>query len=294
MPHLFVFGYGYSARRIGDRLRGRGWTLSGTRRNHEDLGELEAAGVRAHVFAGDGPSRGVARALRTATHVLLSVPPDEHGDPVLRHHRHDVVATDSLEWIGYLSTTGVYGDRSGDWVDEETVPEPGSVRSRRRLEAERSWAEVAAEAGTTLQIFRLAGIYGPGRSILDRLRAGTARRIVRPGLVFNRVHVDDIAGAVVAGIDCPGATGVFNVADDLPGPPQDVIVFGAELIGVEPPPEVSLEAAGLSEIGRGFFAENKRVAALRLRHTLGYRLEYPTFREGLTAISDLDLPQAVD
>lgn len=205
---------------------------------------------------------------------------------MLRHHRSDVVASDTLEWIGYLSTTGVYGDRGGAWVDEDSPPDPGTERSRRRLAAEMAWEETARSTGVPLQIFRLSGIYGPGRSVVDRVRDGTARRLERPGLVFNRVHVDDVAGVVLAGMEHPRETGVFNVSDDLPTPPQDPIVHAARLLGVEPPPETPVDEADLSSVGRSFYDENKRVRNQRLESALGHRLRYPTYREGLAALVD--------
>ncbi|MDX1647705.1 MAG: SDR family oxidoreductase [Longimicrobiales bacterium] len=284
MSHLFVFGYGYSARRIGEEALRLGWRVSGTRRSAEGVAELEAMGISGHVFGGDAPSPGVGARLATASHVLVSTPPQASGDPVLRHHRPDVVASESLEWIGYLSTTGVYGDREGAWVDESSRPRPETSRSRMRLAAERGWREVATEADVPLQIFRLSGIYGAGRSALDRLRDGTARSIVSPDVVFNRIHVDDIAGAVVAGMRHPRVVGVLNVSDDEPAPPADVYAHAAELMGRAPPPPVPLDEAELSPAARSFYEENKRVRSTRLATELGYALRHPTYREGLASI----------
>ena len=262
----------------------RGWRVSGTSRSEEGTARLAAAGFGACPFDGDQPSATARAALTSATHLLVSTPPGAEGDPVLRHHRPDVLGVESLEWIGYLSTTGVYGDRAGAWVDESTSPRPGTSRSRRRLDAEEGWRTVAEEAGVCLQIFRLSGIYGPGRSVLDRLREGTARRIVAPDLVFNRIHVDDIAGAVSAGAAHPEVDGVINVSDDEPAPPSEVVAHAAGLLGMEPPAEVSLADADLSPAARSFYEENKRVRSVRLQPTLGYRLRHPTYREGLEAI----------
>ena len=284
MPHLLILGYGYSARRIGSLLLARGWTVTGTRRTVEGAEELASDGVTPLVFDGDGPSAEVASAVKGATHLLASAPPGEHGDPLLHHHRADVVASSSLGWLGYLSTTGVYGDHGGAAVTEATPPAPSSERAKRRLQAEEEWERVAAELGAALQIFRLSGIYGPGRSTLDRLREGTARRVVAPELVFNRIHVDDIAGAVLAGMDHPERPGIYNVSDDLPAPPARVVEYGAELLGIEPPPETRLEDADLSAAARSFYEENKRVDNTRLRDVLGYRLRHPTYREGLDAL----------
>lgn len=284
MPHLLAVGYGYSARRVGERLMKRGWEVTGTRRSSDGRDELEEVGVRPLVFDGKVRSPDLGHALQVATHLLVSAAPDQGGDALLRHHRADLVASDALEWIGYLSTTGVYGDHGGAVVAEDTPVSPRTERSRRRLEAERAWEEVAAEAGVDLQVFRLTGIYGPGRSAFDRLRRGSARRLVRPGLVSNRIHVDDIAGAVIAGIEHPERTGVFNVTDDLPTPPGEVVEHAASLIGVEPPPEMPVEEADLSPMARSFYDENKRVDNRRLKTELGYTLRYPTYRQGLPAV----------
>ena len=285
--HLLVLGYGYSARRIGESVLRMGWRVSGTRRSEEGCAELESAGLEAHLFDGTSPSDGVAEALRSATHLLVSTPPGDGGEPGLTHHRGDIRSAERLQWTGYLSTTGVYGDRGGDWVHESTPPDPGSPRTRRRLEAERGWADLAEEVGIPLHVFRLSGIYGPGRSALDRLRDGSARRIVAPELVFNRIHVDDIAGAVVAGMQHgPDASPVevFNVSDDEPAPPSDVVAYAAGLLGVDPPPEIPLDEADLSPAALRFYTENKRVGNDRLASGLGYRLRYPTYREGLEAV----------
>lgn len=285
MPHLVVIGYGYSARRVGRRLMERGWRVTGTTRSGEGAARLGREDVEAVVFDGSRPSAALRDALRSATHLLVSAPPDGEGDPFLRHHREDVRRADDLAWIGYLSTTGVYGDREGALVDEETRPAPTTERSRGRLDTEGQWGQLAGQAGVPLQIFRLAGIYGPGRSVLDRLRQGTARRLTRPGLVFNRIHVEDVAGAVIAGIERPGRTGLFNVSDDLPTPPAEVVEYGAELLGVDPPPSSSVEDADLSPAARSFYEENKRVDNRRLTEALGYRLVHPTYRSGLAAIA---------
>lgn len=286
MPHLFVFGLGYSARRIADEVLRRGWRVSGTSRSEEGTEALTAAGLGAHRFDGERPSSTAGAALGSATHLLISTPPGGEGDPVLRHHRPDVVGAEGLEWIGYLSTTGVYGDRGGAWVDESTAPDPGTSRSRRRLEAEGGWRLAAEEAEACLQIFRLSGIYGPGRSVLDRLRNGTARRIVAPDLVFNRIHVDDIAGAVAAGLAHLEVDGVINVSDDEPASPSEVVAYAAGLLGMDAPPEVAVRDADLSPAARSFYEENKRVRSTRLEPSLEYRLRHPTYREGLKAILD--------
>jgi hypothetical protein len=284
MKHLLVLGYGYSSQALSRLLLAESWRVSGTRRRQEDAARLAREGVEGLVYAGNGPSEEVRTALSSATHLLVSIPPGSEGDPVFRHFGQDIVATAQFEWIGYLSTTGVYGDHGGAWVNEATPPSPGSERSRRRLAAERDWQALSRRSGIPLQIFRLGGIYGPGRSPLDRIRSGEARRIVKPGQVFNRIHVADIAGAIRAGIAHPRSTGVFNVTDDLPAPPQDVITCAARLLGIAPPPEVPFEMADLSPMARSFYSENKRVRNDRLKSELSYKLLFPTYREGLIAL----------
>ena len=281
---LFIFGVGYAAGRFASTL-GRGFAaVSGTTRSAASAAELQAAGIAPLVFDGMGRSDRVATALRAATHLLVSIPPGEAGDPVLRHHAADIAAAPRLASIVYLSTVGVYGDHGGGWVDEDTTPRPVSRRSALRLEAEQSWRELASPAGVPLAILRLAGIYGPGRNALVNLREGTARRLVKPGQVFNRIHVDDIATAIEAAF-AHRAAGIFNVADDEPAPPQDVVAFAAGLLEIEPPPEASFDTAELSPMARSFYGENKRVANRRLKEALGVMLRHPSYREGLAQLA---------
>ncbi len=280
MTHLFAFGYGYAAARLGASRIAAGWRVSGTHRTPESA----SGGVAAFVFDGTTRRDTTGAAVRSATHVLVSVPPDEDGDPVLRHHRLDLEAAADLAWVGLFSTTGVYGDTGGGWVDEAAPLLPGTARARRRVAQEEAWTEFARSRGVPLQIFRLSGIYGPGRSPLDRVRAPGARRIVKPGSVFNRIHVDDIVGAVEAGLAHPEVAGPVNVTDEHPASSHEVLTAAAELLGVEPPPEVPFDAAGLSPMGRSFYAEDRRVAPARLTRELGYRLRYPTYVEGLKAL----------
>jgi nucleoside-diphosphate-sugar epimerase len=225
-------------------------------------------------------------ALNSASHILVSVPPNEAGDPVLSRHGDDIAAqAGHLKWIGYLSTVGVYGDHGGAWVDEETAPRPVSDRGRRRLAAERAWAELGAQTGIPVAIFRLAGIYGPGRNPLDRLKRGEARRIVKPGQIFNRIHVADIAAVLSASIARPPASPrIYNVCDDEPAPPQDVVAFAARLLGRPPLPEESFATANLSPMAKSFYAENKRCRNARIKRELGVRLKFRNYRDGLTAL----------
>lgn len=284
MSHLLCFGLGYSALRVARRLAADGWSIGGTARTADGAAEIAAQGFAAYVFDGTAPGRGVDDALAKATHVLVSVPPDAAGDPVLGHHGGALARAPHLQWIGYLSTVGVYGDRRGGWVDETTPADPVSERGRRRVAAEEAWLALAARRGARAHVFRLAGIYGPDRSALDRLREGTAQRIVKPGQVFNRIHVDDIAEAVCAGIAGQGRQQVYNVTDDEPSPPQDVIAYAAQLLHMPPPPETAFEDAHLSPMAASFYADNKRVRNARLRQDLGVALKFPSYREGLQAI----------
>jgi nucleoside-diphosphate-sugar epimerase len=288
MTHLFCFGLGYSARALARRLQGEGWRVGGTARTRAGADALTAEGFDACVFDGLSPGPGVVEAAAKATHVLVSVPPDAEGDPVLRHHIEDLASASALAWVGYLSTIGVYCDRHGAWVDETTPLNPTSERGRRRVEAEEAWLALGKRAGARVAIFRLAGIYGPGRSAFQRLRAGTAQRIIKPGQVFNRIHVEDIAAALSASINGSGTFQVCNVTDDEPAPPQDVIAFAAGLLQMPPPPEIAFEDAHLSPMAASFYGENKRVSNARLRTDLAVALKFPSYREGLRAILAAD------
>jgi nucleoside-diphosphate-sugar epimerase len=279
---LFCFGLGYTALALARCLAAEGWRIAGTTRAPDRRARLAAEGLDVHLFDRDRPLEDAAAALAGASHVLTSIPPDEAGDPVLAHHLADLRRCPALKWVGYLGTTGVYGDRGGAWVDEADAVAPTMARTRRRVAAERHWLA----SGLPVHVFRLAGIYGPGpgRNALDAVRAGTARRIVKPGQVFGRVHVDDIAQALRASIARPNPGAIYNVADDEPAPPQDVVAFACELLGVAPPPEVPYEQAELSPMARSFYADNRRVCNARIKRELGVRLRYPTYRDGLRAI----------
>lgn len=281
--HLFIFGYGYSAAALAARLRAEGATVAATCRTPEKAEHLRADGIEPHLFDGSQPMAGAAKALERATHLLSSVPPSADGDPVLRHHAADIRAAAPFEWIGYLSTTSVYGDRDGGWVDEDSALEPTGERGRRRVEAERGWFALAPDCGPVAS-FRLAGIYGPGRSALDTARRGRARRIVKPGQVFSRIHVEDIGQVLAASArQPPQESAAYNVCDDEPAPPQEVIAHACTLLGVDPPPEVPFEKAELSDMARSFYRDNKRVSNRRIKDVLGVRLAYPSYRDGLAA-----------
>ena len=277
----FLFGAGYSALAFARLLEGR--PVAGTTRSPDRFAALEAAGVEPLLFDGAALSHAVRERLAETTHVVVSAAPTAAGDPVLGTAAETIrTAMPALRWIGYLSTVGVYGDHGGAWVDEGSDCRPVSPRSRERLDAERAWQALGAERGVPVAVLRLSGIYGPGQNALANLAAGTARRLVKPGQVFNRIHVDDIAGALrhLAATDLGG---VFNVTDDEPAPAQDVVLFAAGLMGVAPPPEIPFEAAQLSPMARSFYEENKRVANRRLKAT-GFVFRHPDYRSALTAM----------
>lgn len=275
---LVCLGFGYCARALARAAGGEFSRIVGTARQAERTRALLADGFPAVPF--DDP--GV---LDRATHILVSAPPLGKGDPVLAGLGDAIAGLSAVEWIGYLSTTGVYGDRAGGWVSEEDAPQPGEERSRLRLAAERAWLAFGEAHGMPVRIFRLAGIYGPGRNVLDRLRDGAARRIVKPGQVFSRVHVEDVAQALRASIARPEAGRVYNVADDEPASQEEVVEFAAGLLGVAPPPEEPFESAELSPLARSFYSGCRRVRNDRVKRELGVMLRYPTYREGLRSLA---------
>lgn len=279
---LLSFGHGFSARALGQRLLDQGWRVIGTTRSEDKAEALRAQGIEALVW----PGADLRDAIKSATHILVSTAPGEDGDPVLAEWRDDIAAVaDRLEWVGYLSTTGVYGDHDGDWVDEETALTPGTKRGKQRVMAEGQWWMLAKESRMLpLHIFRLAGIYGPGRGPFAKVRKGTARRIVKPGQVFSRIHVEDIANVLEASIKRPHPGRIYNVCDDEAAPPEDVIAHAADLLGAPLPPEEAFDDADMTEMARSFYAESKRVRNDLIKRELGVRLSYPTYREGLAAL----------
>jgi len=281
---LFVFGLGFSGRTIAERRIARGDSVTGTVRTSDKATTFSRSGIMARVFGPDDRDSAIASDLADSDALLISVPPGTGDDPVLAHYAEQIAAAPKLRWIGYLSTIGVYGDHGGAWVDEQTPATPTQARSIERATAEQAWLGFGAANDIAVHIFRLAGIYGPGQSQLVQLARGTARRIIKPGQVFNRIHVEDIARAVDASLARPRAGAIYNVTDNEPAPPQDVVTFAANLCGVAPPPEIRLEDAGLTEMGRSFYAESKRVKNHLMRDELGVTLAYPTYREGLTAL----------
>jgi nucleoside-diphosphate-sugar epimerase len=280
-PHLLSVGHGYSAQALARRLLPLGWHVTGTTRSDAKATTLAGTGVTALVW----PGADLGPALAAATHLLVSAGPGPQGDPLLAVARDQVAAVaPQLAWVGYLSTTGVYGDHDGGWVDETAPLTPATERGAARVAAEAEWQALAAATGLPLHIFRLAGIYGPGRGPFAKVRAGTARGIVKPGQVFSRIHVEDIAQVLQASLDLPDPGAVYNVCDDDPAPPQDVLAHAARLLGLPPPPEIDWLEAEMSPMARSFYAESKRVSNDRIKRDLGVRLIHPDYRSGLAAL----------
>lgn len=273
MKTLLSLGHGYSAQALARRLLPLGWRIIGTTRSAENAKALRAQGVEPLLWPGN------PLPLAEATHLLSSIAPDANGDPVLAADAAEIAAA-RLEWVGYLSTTGVYGDHQGDWVDETTPLTPGTKRGEQRVLAERQWQAL----GLPLHIFRLAGIYGPGRGPFSKMREGTARRILKPDQVFSRIHVDDIAQVLVASIMRPAPGAIYNVCDDDPAPPEAVIAYAAELLGLPIPAAENWETAEMTALARSFYAENKRVRNDKVKADLGISLLYPDYRAGLKAL----------
>jgi nucleoside-diphosphate-sugar epimerase len=276
--NLLIFGMGYTASTLL-----REWpadmpcNVTVTTRSREKADALGDRGLIARVFPGDDLTAEIFR----ATHILVTAGPDKDGDPVLARLAGPIAEARDLAWVGYLSTTGVYGDHGGGWVDEDTPLTPSTARGRARVAAEAAWQKLHRDHGLPIHIFRLAGIYGPGRGPFERVRAGTAQRIAKPGQVFSRCHVEDIAQVLIASIRHPNPGQIYNICDDDPAPPQDVIAYAAELLGLPIPPEIPFDEADLSPMARSFYAESKRVRNDRIKSELGVRLRYPDYRAGL-------------
>ena len=280
-PVLLSFGHGYTARALARRLLAKGWRVIGTTRSETRAEAIRATGAEVVIW----PLFKAGPLLDLATHILVSAGPEAGDDPVLMHCAGALGArTDQFDWIGYLSTTGVYGDRGGGWVDETSACTPATERGESRLAAEREWLAYRHETGLPVHIFRLAGIYGPGRGPLAKLRAGTARRIVKPGQVFSRIHVEDIATVLEASIERPHPGAIYNVCDDEAAPPEEVIAHAADLLGLPEPPLEPFDQAEMTPMARSFYAESKRVSNARIKSELGVELAYPTYREGLAAL----------
>lgn len=283
--HVLFLGMGFSSLATAQLLRQRhpDAHITGTSRTPEGAAALLCQGFGAVIFDGETVSDVLAASIGMATHIVHSIPPGPAGDPVLLAARPALDAASKLLWLGYFSTIGVYGGAAGEWVDETTPPQPRNARARQRVEAEAAWRAFGAAHAVPVAVLRLAGIYGPGRSALDKLRDGTARRIVKPGQVFNRIHVADIA-TITARAAERNLAGTFNLADDEPAPPQDLITHAADLLGMAPPPAIDFDTADLNPMQRSFYEDNKRVSNSAIKEALGLTLRYPDFRTGLKAI----------
>lgn len=269
-------GHGYTARTLSRRLSPQGWQIVGTTRDPDQVNDVQSSGAQPVVWPGDDI------AFDGVTHLLISTAPGAEGDPVLHALSQEIAdRAGQFDWVGYLSTTAVYGDHDGGWVDETTPTAPASKRGHLRVEAERQWAAIP---NLPLHIFRLAGIYGPGRGPFSKLKRGGLRRIIKPGQVFSRIHVDDIANVLAASMARPNPGAIYNVCDDEPVPPQDVIAYAAELQGLPLPPAVPFEDADMTPMARSFYSENKRVRNDRIKRELGITLRYPDYRAGLEAL----------
>ena len=284
MTNLLCFGLGFSARVVAARQLAKGWRVSATSRSESGAAAIRKLGYVAYVFDGTRPLP--RQAFDGVTHAVVSAPPTSAGDPVLLQHRSDLAElARQFSWVAYLSTTGVYGDHGGGTVTEDTPLSPNTERGHKRLMAEQHWLRLWREHGLPVHIFRLAGIYGPGRNQLLSLLDGTAKRIIKPGQLFSRIHVEDIATILEASIARPHPGRAYNVCDDEACPPQDVVEFGARLLGLPVPPGTAFEDATLSPMARSFYADSKRVTNHRIKHELGVELAYPTYREGLAALA---------
>jgi nucleoside-diphosphate-sugar epimerase len=286
MTHMMFFGFGFCAAALAPRLQAQNWQLSASCRTPEKAAQLQARNIRPIIWPEAGALLS-ADALTGVSHALISAPPNEAGDPTLASAGEALASiAGDLQWLGYLSTTGVYGDHGGAWIDEDTPAGTIGARGQKRVDAETQWRAFSEAHGVPSMYFRLAGIYGPGRNQLTSVVNQTARRIDKPEQVFSRIHVEDIATILAASMARPDAGRAYSVCDDEPAPPQDVVAYAAELLGQSPPPLVPFEAAELSPMARSFYGDNKRIRNQRIKDELGVTLAYPSYREGLKALFD--------
>ena len=278
---LFCFGYGYSADALAKTLDKKKWNIHGTKRE-----TLVSKDNNPNIISFNGykPIPNAKNILMDMSHLLISIPPSPEGDPVIALHRSDIANATNLKWIGYLSTTGVYGNSGGAIVDEKYLCKPTNARSKRRLKAEKDWLKLFYDFGLPIHIFRLAGIYGPGRSAIDSVLNGRAKRISVPGHKFSRIHVCDIARVLAASIKKPNPGRIYNVCDNESASGADVTLYACELLGVSPPPLINLKDAQLSTMARSFYSDNRRVDNQRIKKELSFDFKYPTYREGLKSI----------
>lgn len=279
----FCFGLGYTGLRLARKLATEGWSVAGTTRFSEKYHQLKSEGIEAYFFRSDQVIEHPEAILKDTTHLLISIPPDKRGDAVYHSCKDAIEQLPDLKWVGYLSTTGVYGDHGGEWVDETTPTKATDDRVRARIEAEQQWLSLVEKA-VPMHIFRLAGIYGPGNSLIERVQSGAARRIMKPGHMFSRIHVDDIITTLKASIERPMAGEIYNLCDDMPASPDQVVEYAAQLVGIEPPPAEAYADAPMSEMMRSFYSANRKVRNDKIKAQLGVELAYPTYKHGLDAI----------
>ncbi len=276
---LFCFGLGFSAMALAERLLPQGWDVSGTVRGEQD--ESKTKNISVCTFDGSHPTPEISEAISRATHLLITIPPQLSGDVVLENFAEEISKARHLQWIGYISSTGVYGDTQGEWVDESSPVLASTDRNLCRIEVESAWLKLGQDQDLPVMIFRCVGIYGPGRNLLVSVRQGRARRIDKPGLVFSRIHSEDLAQTLEASMKKPQPSAIYNVSDDCPCPPAEAVEYACSLLGVEPPPLVSYEEADLSPTARGFYITNKRISNKKIKRELGVKLRYPDYRSGL-------------
>ena len=282
--HLFCFGLGFTASRLALRLLEAGWRISGTTRSLENVEKWTSVGIETYLFDGTAPITAKDDLFSDVTHLVASIPPTDSGELPLLFHQKQLVSSEKLKWVSYLSTPAVYGDRGGALVSEADFPQPGSRRGERRLKAESSWLDALKNSSTSIQIMRLAGIYGPGRNVIDQVVGGRARIIEKQDQVFNRIHVDDIGTILMASMDRPNDGAIYNVADQEACPSGDVVRFACNLVGITAPEPILFEDAELSEMAKSFYSECKRLVTDKIKNELGVELQYPTYREGLKSI----------
>jgi len=288
MKKLFCFGYGYVAEKLAMELKHQdpSWQIVGTTTDVEKIAPMRAQGIKALLYSDQMPFSDPILALKGVTHILISIPPKSDGDVVFKTHARDILQTQSVEWIGYFSSTAVYGNRDGDWVDETSEIRPTSERGTKRAKAEIQWLKLRRLAGIPINIFRLAGIYGPDRSAIDTVRAGNSKRVHKEGHAFNRVHVDDIIQGLIASMNHPDHSGdIYNFADDNPAPSHELIKHACELMGKTPPPLLEYNSdLDMSPMARSFYKDNKRVSNKKMKDKLGVTLKHSDYKSGLDAI----------
>lgn len=283
---LFCFGYGYVAEHLAKALKEQdpSWQICGTTRDKEKLDGMREQGIKAYLFSDENPFHDPLFILRDVTHILISIPPNKQGDVVFQTHARDILQIESVQWIGLCSSTSVYGNRDGEWVDETSEIRPDSERGTKRARAESAWLKMRRIAGIPINIFRISGIYGVGRSALDSVRAGNSRRIDKPGHVFNRIHVDDIIQAMIASMSQPSPGDIYNLADDDPAPSHELISYACGLLGMEPAPLMPFDSTDMAPMARSFYKDNKRVRNDKIKTKLGIKLKYPNYKAGLDSI----------